>query len=164
MVSFKFLKQPETALIIFAIWTALFVGILAYENAFDSKFLQFGPGKDKKNYSKFLNWEINSWKRVILLMCIGFFSTILSSYYHNIVNPWIMNQMMDPKTEVINKNSFITYMIGYINPIFTWTNNIITFFITLTMQLQYILPRVLADMILSFFLTNAYLDDKKFAN
>ena len=75
-----------------------------------------------------------------------------------------MNQMMDPKTEVINKNSFITYMIGYINPIFTWTNNIITFFITLTMQLQYILPRVLADMILSFFLTNAYLDDKKFAN
>ena len=51
MVSFKFLKQPETALIVFAIWTALFVGILAYENAFDSKFLKFGPGKDKKNYS-----------------------------------------------------------------------------------------------------------------
>ena len=158
----KTFKNPKVAFAMFAIWTIVFIGILKNMNAFTKKFLHFGPSTHPETQTSFLNYKLDTWAKVITVMLLGFVAVLFQSYYNQVIQPWMMNVILDPKAKVIDLPSTIAYTIAYFDPVLGWVNSILTFFITLTMQLQFIVPQLIADIITNALSVNAHLLGKKF--
>ena len=131
---------------------------------FSKKFMHFGPSDDEELQTTFLGSKIKSWNDVYNVMIIGFFSVLFSAYYNNIVGPWITNVIQDNKTKNINLSKNWAYIITIGDPLLRWINGILGFFITMTLQLQFIIPQVIAEIIVIVFSSYFYIEEKNFNN
>ena len=61
----------------------IFVTIIGTQGAFSKKFMHFGPSKDPKKQTKFLGTKIDTWGKVIMVMSLGFFSTLFTNLKNN---------------------------------------------------------------------------------
>ena len=142
----EFFFNPKTAFLIFLIFIIVYLILLDVEGAFQKKFLNFGPSED----TEFLNMKIDTWEKVILIYLIGFFSSLLTSYYETVSFDFIHSYIWNPAyKEKINISKSWTTAIVAIEPILYWILNILNFFITLTMELQYIIPKFLGDIVIN---------------
>ena len=141
----KFLFNPKIAFTVFLIFIVVYLVLLDEEGAFRKKFLNFGPSKD----TKFLNMTIDTWPKVIIVYCIGFFSTLLTAYYNTVSYDFIHSYIWNPaytKTMPISKKW--TQLIVAFEPVLFWILNTLNFFVNLTMELQYIIPKFLGDVVI----------------
>ena len=130
----------KTAFYIFIIFIMIYLIILDEEGAFKDKFLRFGPSED----TKFLHMKLNTWNKVILVYLIGFFSTLLTSYYNTVAYDFIHGFIWNPAyTKKINMSKTWTSIIVSLEPLLFWILNILNFFIDFTMELQFIIPKFL---------------------
>lgn len=154
-------KNPKMSSLVYLLWTAILLIILVNIEGFDKQFFHFGPNTDETNVTLF-NKEINTWGKVIGIWIIGFLIVVFKSYYHVIVEPWLTNQVYDENVKYINLSKPVTYFIALTEPLLSWINSIFLFFLTLTMQLQFILPQFLGEFLVNSIAVRAYLSDKKF--
>lgn len=79
------------------------------------------------------------------------------------LNPYVSNVIKDHKT--INKGSFIiAHLIVQSRAIFHWLNEIGHIYLWITMQIQFILPALIVDLIIRFFTTERYLKSQQNIN
>ena len=141
----KLFFNPKTAFFIFLIFIIIYLITLDKEGAFKQKFLNFGPSKD----TKFLSMTLDTWPKVISVYCIGFISSLLTTYYNNVSYDFIHSFIWNPAyTKKINVSKIWTQMIVSIEPLLFWILKILNFFINLTMELQYIIPKFLGNVII----------------
>ena len=157
----KHLTSPETAIATFSTWVFIFVLILGMMGAFSKKFLHFGPSTDPETATEFLGAHIDTWPKVIQLYLLGFFSSIIHTYYRTVYDAWMMNQVKDVKQKYINVKKGIAYLMIIIDPIMSNINSILELFLTLTLQLQFLIPQMLGDFVASVIVSQAYLKKKK---
>ena len=158
----KLFTQPKVALGTFTTWVAIFVIILGVMGAFSKNFMHFGPSTDPKLSTTFLGSPIDTWPKAILLYLLGFFSAIISSYYHLAFGAWTINNIRDEKNKDISPISKKTAKIMLIlSPIVSNINHILELFLTLTLQLQFILPQLLGDIVASILVSLSFLSKKK---
>lgn len=105
----KYLTSPQLAIASFTTWVLVFVLILGMMGAFTKNFLHFGPSTDEETATEFLGAQIDTWTKVIQLYLLGFFSSIMHTYYGTVYNAWAMNYVKDVKTTHVNvkKNNCI---------------------------------------------------------
>ena len=141
-------------------WSLILLGALGYADAFDKQFFHFGPNTKESEVNVF-NRNINTWGKVISIWIVGFLVVVFKSYYGVIVGPWLINEVYDKRSRRLKTTKFMTYLIGFIDPLLDWINYVFLFFVTLTMQLQFILPQFLGEFLVNSIAIKAYLSNKK---
>ena len=158
----KIFTAPKIALGTFVTWVGIFIIILGMMGAFSKKFMHIGPSSDPETSTSFLGTTIDTWPKAILLYLLGFFSAIISSYYHLVFGSWSINNIRDDKNNDIRPISKKTAKIMLIlHPIVDNINNVLELFLTLTLQLQFILPQLLGDIVASILVSLSFLSKKK---
>jgi len=144
----ELLYHPMIAVMIFCIGLFIMLFLLDKEGAFTKKFLHIGPEKD----AKFLHVTLDSWNKVYLVYGISFGVALLQYYYSRIIyGEFISSRFINPAhKEKLDVTKNMMKFIIFANPIAQWTLNIITFFVTMTMQLQFILPQLIASLIVLY--------------
>ena len=138
--------DPNIALIFFVLIAVGYLIFLDKEGVFQKKFLQFGPSSD----TKFLHFTIDTWGKVIAVYFIGFISALSVSYYTNVTGNFVSGVLLNPAyKDIIRRSEFWSKVMVAIDPIITWIMTTFQFFITLTMQLQFMIPQFLGHIIVA---------------
>ena len=143
----KFFYNPTTAFFIFIAFILAYLIFLDEEGAFQERFLHFGPSKDPKTQTKFINMKLDTWKKVILVYIISFMSAIVNTYYENVIGQFIHQHMWNPAVKTIEGSKIVTLTIITLEQVIWTAVSIISFFTNMTMQLQFILPSLVGSMI-----------------
>ena len=154
------LFEPRFALIIFI---AILVGYLIFldkENAFQKKFLRFGPSPD----TSFLNIKLDTWGKVIAVYFIGLISSLSTAYYTTVTSSYVSGVLLNPAyKDKIQHSKFWSKVLVTFDPIMSWVMQLFQLFATLTMELQYMLPQLFGHLAV-FIPTNLYtIESKRFS-
>ena len=136
--------EPRLAFTIFVFFIFGYLVLLDKEGAFTKKFLNLGPDEE----TKFITMKINTWPKVIIVYLIGFFSSLLTAYYGNVSYDFIHSYIWNPAyKDTIQVSKFWTSLIVTIEPLLYWILQILNFFVNLTFELQFIVPKFLGQVI-----------------
>ena len=151
----------KISFMVFSVWVIVFIISLGYMGAFSKKFMHFGPSDDPETQTVFLGSKVDTWGKVITLYILGFLTICFSTYYHQIVGNWLRNTVQDQKTTTVEETKGWAYLMANLDPLLGWINGILGFFVTLTLQLQFIIPQALGEMMVTLLSTNNFLSKKK---
>ncbi len=153
------LFRPNFALIIFIVALFIYMIILDKEGAFQKKFLHFGPSSD----TQFFNIRLESWPQVISVYIIAFLSALSLSYYQNFASFFVNNVLLNPAyKDPIHHSKHWSYILGIADPIINAIMAAINFFVTLTMEFQFIFFQLLGTVAVSIPSNLAEISKKKF--
>jgi hypothetical protein len=160
---FNFLKnylfEPRIAFVIFICFIIGYLVFLDEEGAFKD-FTKFGPDPS----IKFLGMKVDTWKKVILIYIVGFFSALLQGYYGTVMFDFIHSKLWNPAyKEKIEISKPWASLIVSIEPLLYWFLSIVQFFITLTMKLQFIIPQFIGQVIIDIPYGLMKISEKKFS-
>jgi hypothetical protein len=109
---YKFFNNPRTALLIMLCFFLVYYLSIGLTIGFGNNFLKFGPTKDKDGeYLQFMGIKMNTWKLVIIVYVIIFISTILQSYYKNVVSQNIHSYVWNTAVQIVPYSKFWTYLV-----------------------------------------------------
>lgn len=161
MAILKNVSNPKIAFLTYAAWIVVFIIVLGMAGDFSQKFLHFGPSTDPEIQAEFLGTKVDTWPKVILLYVLGFLSVCFSTYYYDIYGSWSINTVRDHKEKTLKVSKFWAYFMTNMDPILTGLNGILQLFITLTFQLQFIVPQILGELLVTMISSQAFLSQKK---
>ena len=159
---FDYAFEPRIAFFTFLVFLIITLVMLDEEGAFVNNFFHFGPSTDEKNQAKFIGMKLNTWTKVIIVYIVAFLTSVLTAYYQNVISQFIHMYAWNPAIKTIDYSKKWTYIITGFEPILYLLLNVITFFITLTTQFQYIFIRFLGSFIVSTPFDWLILSKKKF--
>lgn len=145
----EFFYNPVTAFFIFTGFVLAYLIFLDEEGAFKEKFLHFGPSTDPKTQTKFINMKLDTWKKVIMVYIISFFSAIINSYYGNVIFQFIHQHLWNPAVKKIDGSKTATITIITLEQIVWTAVQVISFFTNMTLQLQFIIPSLIGNMLVN---------------
>ena len=145
----KYYIKPVLALAV--IWTFFLFFIFSWFNA-DSQIYNVGPSE-----SNFL--KINTWGKWSLVISYSFFSQIINSLVNATLYPFMTNVIKDHKTPWEGAYGHV-YFIVIVYKLYYWVHGICEIFLVLTLEFQYYLPALIADVAVGILMTRSYLADK----
>ena len=126
---------------------------------FSSNFLAFGPVKD--NPVKFMGIVIDSWFKVLFIIAFTFINKLVNSWATNILSDWEKNTFYNNAIIKIKENKTQALIMQHVFNMILWINMIINLELTLTRQLQFILPKIIADLATNWIICSRKLENKK---
>ena len=160
---FDFFNNPKNALIIILLFLLGFFLTQGFTTGFGNNFLAFGPTNDQLgNPTQFMGIKLESWNLVGIVYVIIFISTLLQSYYFNVVGINISSYVFNAAVTKVPFSKLWTYLILLINPFISIILYIIKFYATATFQIQYILPQFIASYIVDLPFVLSWLKKKTF--
>jgi hypothetical protein len=159
---FDFFMSPKVALFIFIFFIIGYIVFIDEEGGFSEQFLHFGPGTTEANTTKFLGIKLDSWNKVALLYVVGFFASMLTTYYQTVMGQNIHSYIWNRAIKSIPYSRTWTYAIVILEPLFYQILSIVQFFTNMTLQLQFILPQFLGSYLADVPFTLKLLGEKRF--
>ena len=157
---FKLFFDPRFALIVFIVILIGYLVFLDKENAFQNKFLRFGPSPD----TKFLNIKLDSWNKVISVYAIALLSALSTAYYTSVSSSYISGVLLNPAyKDKIAQSKFWSKLLVTIDPLMSWVMQLFQLFATLTLELQYMLPQLLGHLVILIPTNLQSLEEKRFS-
>jgi hypothetical protein len=152
-----FLSSPKTILGISSAYLFIYVGFIAKEGGFSSDFLRFGPGN-----ATFIGVKLDTWEKVLMMYFISFISALMNNYYSyamtNNLHSYIWNRAV-PKVPFSKR---WTYVVILAEPFLMEVLSITSFFTTLTLQLQFIIPQFIGATLIEIPFTIQRLREKEY--
>lgn len=136
------------------LWIVAIIAMIATLSSGDPNFLNFGPGK-----TTFLQFRVDTWGKWGLVMAYSFFSQLVNSLMNATIYPFITNVIRDHKAAWDGSELF-GQLVAVVYKLYYWINDICDVFLVLTLQLQYWIPGLIADVGVSLWTTHYYLRDK----
>ena len=156
------LNSPKTIMFISTVFLAGYMAFIQVEGGFSSQFLHFGPGTNEDNTTSFIGIVLDTWSKTILMYFVSFLSSLMNTYYlyamTNNLHSYIWNRAM-PHVPFSKK---WTYIVILSEPLLMQILQVTSFFTTLTLQLQFILPQFIGSAIVEIPFTIAMLRLKTF--
>lgn len=153
----QFLSSPKTILGISTAYLFVYVGFIAKEGGFSSDFIRFGPGD-----ASFIGVKLDTWEKVFMMYFISFISAVMSNYYSyamtNNLHSYIWNRAV-PKVPFSKR---WTYIVVLAEPFLMEVLAITSFFTTLTLQLQFIIPQFIGATLIEIPFTIQRLREKEY--
>ncbi len=157
---FKLFFDPRFALIVFIIILIAYLVFLDKEDAFQNKFLRFGPSPD----TKFLNIKLDNWNKVISVYAIALLSALSTAYYTSVSSSYISGVLLNPAyKDKIAHSKFWSKLLVTIDPLMSWVMQLFQLFATLTLELQYMLPQLLGHLIILIPINLQSIEEKRFS-
>jgi hypothetical protein len=156
------LNSPKTIIFISTVFLTGYIAFIQVEGGFSSQFLHFGPGTNADNTTSFIGIVLDTWSKTILMYFVSFLSSLMNTYYlyamTNNLHSYIWNRAI---TNVPFSKKW-TYIVILSEPLLIQILQITSFFTTLTLQLQFILPQFVGSAIVEIPFTIAMLRLKTF--
>lgn len=152
--------SPIVATTVLIVWIFLVFIVGCYLGIFNDKTLRIGPAKEGENQIKIFGFEIDTMKKVMCVIIYSFLSRMVTEYGDNIISPWITNVIQDPKVTTLPMSKLWILLIHNGYNIFGWLNYIIQIMMVFTMELQFILPKIVASLIIGNVTTWNYISNK----
>lgn len=132
--------------------TVIFGAIMLSDN---SNFLSFGPNPKTVLFGS----KLDTWWKWWGVAIYTFVSTAIAAFSSDAVYPWITNTIQDHKTKYIPYTPFTCILIIQIFTIYAVIMSVIGLFVALS-QIDFMLIRLVADLIVNHFTTIWFLRDK----
>lgn len=158
-----FFMSPKVVLILFTLFLVGYIIFIDLEGGFSQQFLHFGPGTTPETTTKFLGIVLDSWSKVIILYVVGFFASLMTTYYRSIMGNNIHSYIWNRAIKHVPYSKTWTYLTVMMEPFFFQILEIVQFFTNLTMQLQFIIPQFVGSFIADVPFTIRLLGNKTFA-
>ena len=158
----NWMGNPKTIMGVSAVFLTGYITFLYEEGGFSQQFLHFGPGTTDANTTQFLGIILDTWPKVILMYFAGFISSIMSTYYTYAMTNNLHSYIWNRAIPVVPFSKRWTYIVVFAEPFFMQILQIISFFTTLTLQIQFILPQFIGSMIIEVPFTIQRLQEKTF--
>ena len=158
----NWMGNPKTIMGVSAVFLTGYITFLYQEGGFSQQFLHFGPGTTDANTTQFLGIILDTWPKVILMYFAGFISSIMSTYYTYAMTNNLHSYIWNRAIPVVPFSKRWTYIVVFAEPFFMQILQIISFFTTLTLQIQFILPQFIGSMIIEVPFTIQRLQEKTF--
>jgi hypothetical protein len=155
-------NDPNSATYIYVIWTIVVILLGIYFNIFTKEFIRFGPAKKGQKPVTFMGREIHTKKGIIFIMVYSFINQLITTYNINIISPWRLNIIQDSKTTVIDMTKNNLFWLLNLDNFFGWISYILNLGMVLSMELQFIIPKILASIIVENISTFRYVAEKTF--
>ena len=88
-------------------------------------------------------------------MIYSFFSQVIYSFVNITLSPFLTNVIRDHKSKTTLPVPTVLFIV-FSYKVYGWVHEILEVFLTLTLQLQYYLPALIADVIITMFSTWKY--------
>jgi len=121
----------------------------------NSHFLSFGPNQRTILFGV----RLDEWWKWWVVAIYTFVSTCIAAFTSDSVMPWITNTIQDHKTKFIPYNKSTCLVIIQVFTIYAVIMSVIGLFVALT-QVDFMLIRLIADLIVNHFTTIWFLQDK----
>jgi len=148
--------DKRVAITILMIWLIFIVVMLQGLGLMHSTFMTFGPSP----HSKFLALHIDTWHKWFLLTCATFASTCVSDFFSDAIVPWIQNTVQDHKTTYLPYSKCMCYIISQLWTVYCAVMSIFAISL-MTSQIDFLIVRLLADLLTNTFTTFKFMRHKK---
>jgi hypothetical protein len=135
------------------LWMASIVAVMGFV-ASDNPIFQFGPNENLY----ILNVAIDTPAKYAVVVTVCFVNSGIRTMNHNILQPWIINVIQD-KTNATRISYSQSYELSFVYTIYNWFDFFLYMNILLS-QIDMLLVEVIADLIVTFFLTTDYVRSK----
>ena len=158
------LSNPKTIFAISLVFFTTYIVFIYEAGGFSQQFLHFGPGTNSDNTATFLGIVLDTWPKVIMMYVAGFLSSLMSTYYSMAMNNNLHSYIWNRAIKKVPFSRRWTYIIVLAEPFFFQVLNIISFFTSLTLQLQFILPQFIGSFIADTPYSIQRMSEKAFAD
>ena len=159
-----YLGNPKIILGISFLFFTGYISFIYLAGGFSQQFLHFGPGTNDENTAQFLGITLDTWPKVGLMYLAGFLSSLMSNYYYYAMNTNLHSYIWNRAIKKVPFSKRWTYVVILAEPVFMQLLTVISFFTTLTLQLQFILPQFIGGMIMEVPFSLQRLREKEFAS
>lgn len=131
------------------------VGVIMSLQSLDlmhSEFMSFGPSP----HTKFMTLSIDTWHKWALLACATFTSTCVTDFMADAIAPWIQNTIQDHKSKYLPYRKFTCFMISQLWSVYCGVMSIFAISL-MTSQIDFLMVRMLADLITNTFTTYKFM-------
>lgn len=135
------------------LWMASIVALMGLV-ASDNPVFQFGPNENLF----ILKVAINTPAKYAAIVIVCFVNSGIRTMNNNILKPWIINVIQD-KTNATRITYPQSYELSFVHTIYNWFDFFLYMNILLS-QIDMLLVEVIADLIVTFFLTTDYVRSK----
>ena len=136
-------------------WSIIVICTISVLSDGNKDILHFGPGENK-----FIHLKIDTWGRWSFVMLYSFSSQLVNSLINSTLYPFITNVIRDHKSPYDGSVSY-AQSIAVIYKLYYWFNEICDLFLVLTLQIQYWIPGLIADILVALWTTHSYLKEKR---
>lgn len=156
-----YINSPWGSNIVYVLWITIVVIFGIFFGILKKSMIRFGPPLPGEKELIFLGTKITSWGMILAIIAYSFINQLVSSHHSNMYYPWITNNIHDDKVKKIDMKRQDIIMMMNIDNIFGWINYFIDLNILFTMEFQFILPRMIASVIVNNTAIHKYLKNKK---
>jgi hypothetical protein len=156
------LNSPKTIIFISTVFLAGYMAFIQVEGGFSSQFLHFGPGTNADNTTSFIGIVLDTWSKTILMYFVSFLSSLMNTYYLYAMTNNLHSYIWNRAISHVPFSKKWTYVVILSEPLLMQILQITSFFTTLTLQLQFILPQFVGSAIVEIPFTIAMLRLKIF--
>ena len=132
-------KRWTAAIIL--VWSAVVLVVFFSMGVLHSSFFRFGPSESLK----FMGIQIDTYQEWALLMIYCATDTLIKSFSHDAIVPWLMNTLADPKCKDLPYSKATCMAVTEIYFCYVHFSHVIRVFLSLT-QLDFVMIAALADM------------------
>jgi hypothetical protein len=157
-----YLGNPKIILGISSVFFTGYITFIYLAGGFNQQFLHFGPGTNAQNTAQFLGITLDTWPKVGLMYLAGFLSSLMSTYYMYAMQNNLHSYIWNRAIKKVPFSKRWTYVVILAEPLFYQILAIISFFTTLTLQLQFIVPQFLGGFIMEVPFAVQRLREKEF--
>lgn len=153
----EMILDPRVAIVIFLIYCIAYIIVLDEEGYLSANFLSFGPSKTA---ATFAGVSLDTWGKVLAVYGISFATSLVSGYYEISYVSNFMEKLIDPELRVPFGFSTTISLVS-VDKIVRAILNIINIFVIMTQQLQFIVPGLIANIIVAWIDATYLLGQKK---
>ena len=146
----------KIGIIVAGSWSiCIIAGVYVIASDINTEFLQWGPSD-----VIFAGFRVNTWTRWGFVISYSVLSQVAYTIVNSSVLPYITNVIRDHKTPIEEKGTKLNaQIIVFTYTLFYWLSSILDVFLWITLQLQYILPALLTDLLITIYFTNSYMTE-----
>jgi len=150
-----FFNDKRYTAAVLVVWSAVMLSIFFALGVLHSSFFRFGPGPDLKFMSIKID-TIEEWGLLAIYCCVD---TMIKSFGHDAVIPWVNHTVSDPKCTMLPYSKATCLIIIEIYFSYVHLSHVFKFFLTLT-QIDFILISAVSDLGIKIYSYTAYMQNK----
>lgn len=149
--------------VIYVLWICFVVIIGIVNGIFTTSLFRFGPPKVGEKPISFFGKKVESWSTIFFIITYCFVNQIINSHHNNMYYPFITHNIQTDAPRTIPMSEEHVYLMMNSENIFGWISYFIDLNILFTMELQFIIPRMIASLVMQNISLKQYLSNKRFS-
>ena len=148
--------DKRISITVLIVWLVIVLFAFKSIGLFTTDFMRFGPSPT----TKIMTLTIDSWHEWWMVACASFLSTCMNDFFSDSLSPFFINTIQDHKTRYLPYSKTTCYVILQLWSTYCCLMSIFSIGLLMS-QIDFLLIRLLADLIVNTFTTFKFLKNKE---